>query len=141
MITETAAYLNFTGDCAEAIALYQRVLGAELTEHMTWGDMPGDVPEDMAARVMHAQLTVGKHVFYVSDLPPGRELPAGPNRCSVLMQFDDPDHLDRVFAGLAEDGEATSPPEDTFWNARFGICVDRFGVTWMMNCQRAASAG
>jgi PhnB protein len=25
---------------------------------------------------------------------------------------------------------------DTFWGARFGMLADRYGVHWMLNCQK-----
>jgi len=28
------------------------------------------------------------------------------------------------------------PLEATFWAARFGMLVDRFGVAWMVNCEK-----
>jgi PhnB protein len=28
------------------------------------------------------------------------------------------------------------PLEATFWAARFGMLVDRFGVSWMINCEK-----
>jgi len=26
------------------------------------------------------------------------------------------------------------PLEKTFWSARFGMVVDRFGIPWLINC-------
>lgn len=136
MITEIAPYLNFAGQASDAIELYKKALGAELVEHMTWGDMPGEgVPPEMAKGIMHACLKVGTQQLFLSDLPPQMELQRGTG-ASVLLQFDDPAKLDAVFAVLAEGGEITMPLEDTFWNARFGGLKDRFGVSWMLNCQK-----
>jgi len=28
------------------------------------------------------------------------------------------------------------PMEETFWAKRFGMCIDRFGVPWMVNCDK-----
>jgi PhnB protein len=27
------------------------------------------------------------------------------------------------------------PLEKTFWAARFGVLVDRFGIPWLINCE------
>ena len=35
---------------------------------------------------------------------------------------------------LAEDGQVQMPIQQTFWAARFGMLVDRFGIPWMVNC-------
>ena len=29
------------------------------------------------------------------------------------------------------------PLEQTFWAARFGMIVDRFGIPWLINCEVA----
>jgi PhnB protein len=28
------------------------------------------------------------------------------------------------------------PLEDTFWGARFGMLTDKFGISWMLNCEK-----
>ena len=40
-----------------------------------------------------------------------------------------------LFAGLCEGGTVTMPLEMTFWAERFGMCTDRFRVSWMVNCE------
>lgn len=129
-----AAYLNFDGDAADALDLYHRVLGGEIEERMHWMDMPGDVPPEMADRLMHSTLKVGSQRLHLSDPPPNVAITRG-NAVTVLLQFEDPAELDRVFAALSEGGEVTMPVEDTFWGARFGECTDRFGTRWAMNAQ------
>jgi len=27
------------------------------------------------------------------------------------------------------------PLQQTFWAKRFGMCVDQFGIPWMINCE------
>lgn len=29
------------------------------------------------------------------------------------------------------------PLQETFWALRFGMVVDRFGIPWMINCEKA----
>jgi PhnB protein len=38
-----------------------------------------------------------------------------------------------VFAALSEGATITMPLQDTFWGARFGMLVDKFGINWMFN--------
>ena len=45
---------------------------------------------------------------------------------------------ERIFNSLAEGGTVTMPFGKTFWSAGFGMCVDRFGIPWMVNCEQAA---
>ena len=71
-----------------------------------------------------------------SDAPPGHyEKPQG---FSVALQIKDPVEGERIFNALAENGKVQMPFQETFWATRFGMCVDRFGIPWMVNCEKAA---
>lgn len=127
-------YLNFDGRCAEAFRLYERVLGGKVETLMTHADAPiaDQVPAEWRDRVMHACLVVGDQTIMASDTPPGQyETPRG---MYVSVHVDQPDEAERVFGELAEGGRVTMPIAPTFWSARFGMCVDRFGTQWMINC-------
>jgi PhnB protein len=41
----------------------------------------------------------------------------------------------RIFNALAEGGQVFMPYQKTFWAEGFGMLVDRFGMTWMVNCE------
>jgi PhnB protein len=56
--------------------------------------------------------------------------------CSVSLNVDSVAEAERVFAALAEGGSIQMPLGATFWAARFGMLVDRFGVAWMVNCEK-----
>lgn len=64
---------------------------------------------------------------------PGQEL-VRPCRVNVLLEFDDFEEMTRSFESLAEGGEVTMALHDAFWGAKFGMCNDRFGVSWMLSC-------
>jgi PhnB protein len=46
-----------------------------------------------------------------------------------------------VLQALSCGGEATTPLESTFWSPGFGMCVDRFGVPWMVDVETARPNG
>jgi PhnB protein len=127
-------YLNFDGNCAEAFRFYERVLGGRIEAILTHGDSPiaAQVPPEWADRVMHARLVVGNQVLLASDAPPGQYVT--PRGMYVLLDVETGEEAERVFAALAEQGQITMPIEPTFWAVRFGMCVDRFGIGWMVNC-------
>jgi len=56
----------------------------------------------------------------------------------VSHNIDRPTEAERIFHALAEGGSVRMPIEETFWAARFGMLVDRFGTPWMINCEKAA---
>jgi PhnB protein len=54
----------------------------------------------------------------------------------VALQIDDPDKAERIFAALADNGAVRMPIQQTFWAVRFGMLVDKFGIPWMVNCEK-----
>ena len=49
--------------------------------------------------------------------------------------MDTPDEAERYFNALSQGATITMPLSQTFWAIRFGMLVDRFGVSWMVNCE------
>jgi PhnB protein len=70
-----------------------------------------------------------------SDAPPGHyEQPKG---FFVSISVHDLTKAETMFNALAENGTIQMPFQQTFWAAGFGMCVDRFGIPWMVNCDQA----
>ena len=129
------AYLNFDGTASDAIALYQRALGANVEFLQRFGEMPETTFQgDDANRVMHATLTLGSGTLMISDSMPGSS-PSGGTAIQVCLQYTDTADVDRQFAAMSEGGTVTMPLENTFWGARFGTLTDRYGVNWMFNAE------
>jgi uncharacterized glyoxalase superfamily protein PhnB len=57
---------------------------------------------------------------------------------SVSLQVKEPAEAERIFHALANEGKVQMPIQETFWAARFGMLVDRFGIPWMINCEQGA---
>ncbi len=135
---QLSPYLNFNGQCRAAFEFYEQCLGGKIEGMQTHGDSPmaGQTPPGWKDRILHARLVVGDAVLMGSDGPP--EYYAKPQGVYVSLQVDDAADADRIFNALAESGTVTMPIAETFWAARFGMVVDRFGTPWMVNCERAA---
>jgi len=130
-------YLSFSGQCEAAFKFYERVLGGRLGEIFRYGGSPlGDqVPADWQDKIMHGSVTIGDQVLMGADIAPDRyEEPKG---FSLSLQMKDAAEAERIFQELAEGGRVSMPLEKTFWAARFGALVDRFGVPWQVNCEGA----
>jgi len=140
-MTPIAAYLNFDGNCREAMTFYQQCLGGEL-EVMSFGDGPPDagfdVPPGAADRVLHAFLHGPEFSLMASDTMPGMPYSVG-SHVSLMLECDSAEQVDERFAALSAGGQATMPPGDAFWGAYFGMLVDRFGMSWMLSHERAAA--
>ena len=85
---------------------------------------------------MHASVTIGEQVLMGADVAPNEyEEPKG---FSLSLQMKSTSEADRIFPMLAQDGTVVMPLEKTFWAARFGVVIDRFGIRWLINCEGSA---
>ena len=135
---QLSTHLNFNGQCEAAFKFYEKVLGGKITFRMTWGEMPGaeEYPPETHKLIMHTSLTVDGQVLMGADSPPGRY--QEPKGITISVSYKDRDESERIFNALAEDGKITMPFDKTFWSAGFGMCVDQFGIPWMVNTEAAA---
>jgi PhnB protein len=130
-------YLNFDGNTEEAFNFYKSVFGGEFQSFMKLGEVPGfQVPPEEANLVMHVTLPIGKSgsVLMGSD----RQKVHGPGKIGdnyfIAVHPDTEEEAKRIFDGLSAGGKVTMPMEKTFWSALFGMCIDKFGTQWMVNC-------
>ncbi len=129
--------LGFNGQCEAAFKLYEQCLGAEPGPVFRYAGSPmaDDVPADWQDKIMHGSVKVGDLVLMGGDVAPERyEEPKG---FALSVQITSTEEAERIFHGLARDGRIVMPLEKTFWAARFGQVVDRFGVPWLINCEGA----
>jgi PhnB protein len=131
-------YLSFKDSAREAMSFYQSVLGGELTVSTFAEFQASDDPAE-ADKVMHSQLeTPDGLVLMGADTPNAMEYrpQAG---VSVSLSGDDEARLRGYWDRLSEGGTVTMPFEKAPWGDTFGMCVDRFGTSWMVNA--AGQAG
>jgi len=124
-------YLGFHGDARQALEFYKQVFGGTLTLN-TFGEFgPQDAPD--ADKIMHGQLeTDNGFTLMGADTAEGTEQSPG-NNIAVSLSGDDTEELHRYWDGLSDGGTVSVPMEKQMWGDEFGMCVDQFGVHWMVN--------
>ena len=129
-------YLNFPGNCREAFDFYAGVLQAEISFLITMGESPmaNEVPAESHHHICHVCLEGEGIVLMGSDCPP--ETYEKPQGTIINVQAETTERAEAIFAALSDGGEIRMPMEETFWAERFGMCIDRFGVPWMVNCDK-----
>jgi PhnB protein len=127
----------FDGDARQAMEFYASVFGGNLALN-TFAEFGGKDSPD-ADRIMHAMLeTDAGYTIMASDVP--RDMEYRPMAgSSVSVSGDEADRLRGYWAKLSEGGTVTMPMEKQAWGDEFGMCVDRFGVSWMVNISRPRS--
>lgn len=132
MTTRLNPYLSFRDNAKEAMDFYHSVFGGELTSN-TFAEF--NAAEDPAEqdKIMHSMLvTEGGLVLMAADTPNSMDYTPG-NSISVSLSGEDEAELGGYWKQLSESGTALVPLEPAPWGDSFGMCVDRFGVTWMVN--------
>ena len=127
-------YLFLNGRCEEAIAFYQKAIGAKVEMLLRFKESPepcpeGTLPAGWENKVMHSSLRIGDTIVMASD---GCGESKGFEGFSLSLTVANEAEVDRAFAALGEGGKVTMPPGKTFWSPRFGMLQDRFGVGWMI---------
>lgn len=137
MTSKLNPYITFPGTAREAMTFYKDVLGGTL-EIMTFEDAGAGEGLPDPKQVMHASLETAKgFALMASDQPPGMDHTPGNNIAVSLSGEDDAD-LRGYWEKLSADGTVTMPLEKQLWGDEFGMCTDRFGITWMVNISQPA---
>jgi PhnB protein len=125
-------YLSFRDNAREAMTFYQSVFGGELTVS-TFADFIASADPTEQHKIMHSQLeTPDGLVLMGADAPEGMEYRSQAG-VSVSLSGDDEARLRGYWERLSEGGSLTMPFEKAPWGDTFGMCVDRFGTSWMVN--------
>jgi PhnB protein len=137
-MTTLKTYVNFAGNCREALHYYERHLGGSISSLMTHAQIPGprSVDPEWRDMVLHARLALGGTELMAADVPK-----AEPMRSAYLsLNVDSDQEAERIFAALADGGRILMKLEETFFASRFGQVQDRFGINWMILNERPAPA-
>lgn len=131
MASRLNPYISFDGNARSAMEFYKSVFGGTFT-HNTFGEFGApDAPG--ADKIMHGLLeTSSGFALMGADTPPGMEHEPGSN-IAVSLSGDDAEELRGYWAKLSAEGTVSVPLEKQMWGDEFGMCVDQFGVSWMVN--------
>jgi PhnB protein len=137
MPTRLNPYVSFDGNAREAMEFYKGVFGGSL-QVSTFGENGADDPA-IADKTMHAMLETDRgFTLMASDTPPGMQRSQG-DTITISLSGDDADDLRGYWEKLSAGGSITMPLEKQMWGDEFGMCVDRFGVPWMVDIVQASA--
>jgi PhnB protein len=127
--------LHFDGRAEEALAFYERALGAKLDAKTRYADCPDPVPPEHMPpgglqKLIHARLRLGEAVLMMGDGAPREG--GGFRGFSLTLQYSAEANARSAFGALADGGQVLMPIGPTFFSPCYGILVDRFGVQWMV---------
>lgn len=130
-------YLNFRTGTREVMEFYRSVFGGELNVS-TFADFGAAQDPSEADLVMHSQLTTPDLTLMAADVPSRMELASG-STISVSLSGDEDAKLRGWYDALAEGGTVLEPLTVAPWGDAFGMVVDKFGTTWLVNIAGSGS--
>lgn len=135
MTSRLNPYISFDGNARSAMKFYEGVFGGTLTLN-TYGELGGAEGPD-ADKIMHGMLETASGLTLMgADVPAGMEYTLG-NNIAVSLSGDDAVELRGYWDGLSGGGTVSVPLETQMWGDEFGMCVDPFGIAWMVNISQA----
>jgi PhnB protein len=131
MASRLNPYISFDGNARQALEFYRDVFGGNLTLS-TFGEFGSQDSPD-ADKIMHGQLETDRGFTLMgADTPTGMERRPGDN-ITISLSGDDAAELRGYWERLSGGGTVSMPLEKQMWGDEFGMCVDQFGVPWMVN--------
>ena len=127
-------YLNFPGNCEEALSFYEKHLGGKVMGKTRFKDMsstgnPQNLPPGLEPNgIMHARFTLGDSAIMASDGPQVEPM----RSAYISLSVDSNEEAERIYNALTEGGEVFMPMGEQFFAHRFGQLRDRFGINWMV---------
>ncbi len=125
-------YLNFEGNCKEAMKFYKDCLDAQLEiQTVEQSPMADQMPPEMKDFVLHARLEKGNMILMASDAK-DKNMTRG-DMLTLMVQCESEEETETYFAKLSEGGRVNMPLAKQFWGATYGQLTDRYGVLWAFN--------
>jgi PhnB protein len=133
-------YLNFRDTAREAMEFYHSILGGDL-QLSTFAEIQASEDPAEAEKIMHGMLVAPNGLVLMgADTPNGMDYTPATG-FAVSLSGDDEADLRRYWDGLSEGGAVVMPLEQAPWGDTFGMCVDKFGISWMVNIAGPQAAG
>jgi PhnB protein len=79
-------------------------------------------------------MKVVETIVHGSDAPPAYY--KAPGGLHISLSIENIEESERIFRELSDGAEITMTLQEMFWAYRFGMLTDRFGIPWMINCEK-----
>ncbi len=132
-----SVFINFNGNCREAVEFYKNVFGCDEPKFMTYGDMPPnqDFPalsDEQKKLILYTELKISDSVIMLSDTTPFMHFVEG-NNVNITVSSKDMDQLKTWFERMKDGAAVHMELQKTFWSDCYGMLVDKFGIPWQLS--------
>jgi len=138
-MTTLNPYIYFNGNCEDAFKFYKSVFRQEFTYIGRYKDVPKtdrQIFQEADEKIMHISLPISTETILMgSDNTGAYEESIAYNNFSLIIHTDRKSEADRLFNELSEGGQVKAPMNLTFWGSYYGICIDKFGISWKITSE------
>jgi PhnB protein len=132
-------YIYFNGNCEEAFNFYKTVFRKEITYIGRYKDVPETdrlIFQEADEKIMHISLPISSETILMgSDNSEAYKESKVVYNFSLIIHTDSRVEADRLFNELSENGQVKVPMKLTFWGSYYGICIDKFGISWKITSE------
>ncbi|MEP6648049.1 MAG: VOC family protein [Saprospiraceae bacterium] len=139
-MTTLNPYIYFSGNCEDAFNFYKSVFRKEFTYLGRYKDVPQSdrqLFKDGDEKIMHVSLPISTETILMgSDNTEAYSQSTSNNNFSLILSTGGKEEADRLFHELSNGGEIKQPMAQTFWGSYYGICIDKFGISWKITSEK-----
>jgi PhnB protein len=130
---ELVPYLQFHGNCEEALNFYKDILNGRIEIASRYDNPAMKAPEDFKNKILHASFFFGNYMMFASDMMPKKLSDTVHNNIAMSLGLHDENMAKDIFDRLSAGGKINVPFKKQFWGDWHGNFTDRFGIRWMVN--------
>ena len=130
-------YINFKGNCREAVEFYAEVFQTELQPIMLYGDHESSeypLSDEAKNMIMHTFLNIQGNRLMFSDVPDGMPYTVG-NNITLTIVSEDIEEVKALYEKLKVEGTVVMEFQETVWSKGYGNVIDKFGIGWQVNVE------
>jgi PhnB protein len=133
-----SVYLNFNGNCKEAMTFYKKCLGGKLFIQRI-GDISTSekMPQKMKDFILHSTLINKDLIIMATDIGTDEDLKKG-NSISLMLNCKSEKEIKLYFEKLSDGGQKSKPIAVSQWGALVGNLTDKFGNQWLLYYSKSA---
>ncbi len=132
MQSEMNPYIEFSGNARQAMTYYQTVFGGKLSMQTFKDFQVSQNPAD-DHKIMHAQLNAENGITLMAADSIHEAGHSPQSNISISLSGDQQAELTGYYNQLSAGGTVIEPLAQAPWGDHFGMCVDQFGIKWMVN--------
>ncbi|WP_331253388.1 VOC family protein [Paenibacillus dendritiformis] len=108
-----------------------------------YGDVRNNVESSIAEedcdKLIHGEFIVGGQTLYCADSAGDGQLEEK-HRVQLTIACGSEEEMNRLYERLSAGGRILMPLQMTFWQSKFAVVADRFGICWQLDLPQSASS-